>query len=70
MSEHSVKEILEKQLQILFEHSEDCIQDGDLANISSVMLQIAEFLLSDRYTSQSSASRDDLLEFHSMPLGT
>lgn len=46
MSEQQVRETLEKQLQLLSEHSRSCIKDCDLAALTCEMVKIAEFLRS------------------------
>lgn len=46
MSKTDVKEILEKQLQLLSEQSNRCVQESELAALTSEMVRVAELLLS------------------------
>lgn len=46
MSNLKIKEMLEKQLQLLFEHSKNSICDADLIGLTSEMVKVAEFLRS------------------------
>lgn len=45
-TEAEVKELLEKQLQLLFEQSKQCVREGDLAALTGEMVRVAEILLS------------------------
>lgn len=45
MERQKIKETLEKQLQLLSERSENCIEDRDLAALTNEMVTIASLLL-------------------------
>lgn len=47
MTGREVRETLEKQLQLLSERSKACVTNRELAELTTEMLKIAEFLLTD-----------------------
>ena len=48
MTHEEIKELLEKQLQLLSERSEACYEAGDLPSITEAMIALAT-LIADRY---------------------
>lgn len=48
MDNQQIKEMLEKQLQLLSERSKACESDGELSRISDSMLEISRLLISQR----------------------